>query len=154
MSEPVEGIYELESPYLGVVRVGIASGRVISVSFPDVASDDSLHEHELLGRIDSYLDGIRVDFSNVEVALTVPTEHRNVLETVRGIPYGNQVSVQELANMTPQIDPEDDDALDETVRIALAENPVPLILPDHRVRDGPSSAPSRVEQRLRSIEGL
>ncbi|PSP51631.1 cysteine methyltransferase, partial [Halobacteriales archaeon QH_3_68_24] len=27
-------------------------------------------------------------------------------------------------------------------------------IPDHRVRDAPSSAPPAVEQRLRSLEGL
>jgi methylated-DNA-[protein]-cysteine S-methyltransferase len=41
-----------------------------------------------------------------------------------------------------------------TVRTALDANPVPVVVPDHRIRDGPSSAPPRVEQRLRSLEGL
>ena len=42
----------------------------------------------------------------------------------------------------------------QQVREALAANPVPLLIPDHRVRDGPSGAPPEVEQRLRSLEGL
>jgi methylated-DNA-[protein]-cysteine S-methyltransferase len=40
------------------------------------------------------------------------------------------------------------------VREALAANPVPLLIPDHRVRDGPSGAPPPVEQKLRAVEGL
>jgi methylated-DNA-[protein]-cysteine S-methyltransferase len=155
MSDAEEGIYALESEYLDcVVQVGVASGRVLSVSFPEVADEGAEDTHPLLRRIGTYLDGVEEDFSDVEVALTVPTDQRSVLETVRTVPYGEQVSVRQLATMTPGIDPEDDDVLDMTVRTALADNPVPLVIPDHRVRDGPSAAPPPVEQRLRSIEGL
>lgn len=155
MTDAEEGIYALESEFLErSVQVGIASGRVISVTFPQVPDEDAERDHPLLDRIESYLEGVETDFSDVEVALTVPTDQRSVLETVREIPYGEQVDVQELANMTPGIDAGEDDVLDTVVRTALADNPVPLIIPDHRVRDGPSAAPPAVEQRLRSIEGL
>ena len=33
-------------------------------------------------------------------------------------------------------------------------DPAPLLIADHRVRDGPSAAPPEIEQRLRSLEGL
>jgi methylated-DNA-[protein]-cysteine S-methyltransferase len=55
--------------------------------------------------------------------------------------------------MTADLDPEDDGDL-TTLRTALANNPAPLVIPDHRVRDGPSAAPPPVEQKLRSLEGL
>lgn len=155
MSDAEEGIYALESDFLErAVQVGVASSRVISVSFPGMPDEDAQDGYPLLDRIQRYLDGTEVDFSDVEVALTVPTDQRSVLETVREVPYGKQVSVKELATMTPGIDPDDDDDLDLVVRTALDENPVPLVVPDHRVRDGPSGAPPPVEQRLRSIEGL
>jgi methylated-DNA-[protein]-cysteine S-methyltransferase len=155
MSDAEEGIYAMDSEYLGrAVQVGVASGRVIRVTFPQTPDEDASGEYPLLGRIRRYLDGASVDFDDVEVALTVPTDQRAVLEAVRKIPYGEQISVRELASMTPGIDPEDDDDLDLVVRTALDENPVPLVVPDHRVRDGPSGAPPAVEQRLRSIEGL
>lgn len=155
MSDVEEGIYAMESEYLGrAVQIGVASGRVIRVSFPRTPEEDASGDYPLLDRIRRYLDGASVDFDDVEVALTVPTDQRAVLETVRTITYGKQVSVKELAAMSPGIDPEDDDDLDLVVRTALDENPVPLVVPDHRVRDGPSGAPPAVEQRLRSIEGL
>jgi methylated-DNA-[protein]-cysteine S-methyltransferase len=155
MNDAEEGIYALESEYLGrAVQVGVASGRVIRVSFPQTPDEDAGSDYSLLDKIQRYIEGASVDFDGVEVALTVPTDQRAVLESVRTIPYGDQVNVRELANMTPGIDPEDDDDLDMVVRTALDENPVPLIVPDHRVRDGPSGAPPAVEQRLRSIEGL
>ena len=150
------GIYAVESAYLDrYVQVGIAGGRVLSVSFPDEPEADAELDADLplLDRIEAYLDGAEVDFADVDVALAVPTDQRNVLETVRGIPYGQQRSVEKVASLAPGLDPETPEDL-TAVRTALAENPAPLVIPDHRVRDGPSAAPPPVEQRLRSLEGL
>lgn len=152
MDDP--GIYARESEYLDrYVQVGYASGKVLSVSFPAEADEDAEADHPLLDRIDAYLEGEEVSFDDVEVALTLPTDRRSVLESVRQVPYGEQVSVERLARMTPGLDSEDPDDL-QLVRTALDENPAPLVIPDHRVRDGPSAAPPEVEQRLRSLEGL
>jgi methylated-DNA-[protein]-cysteine S-methyltransferase len=147
------GIYARESSYLGrYVQLGIASDQLINVSFPEEPDPDSESDHPLLDRIVAYLEGERDAFDDVDTALTVPTEHRSVLEAVRGIPYGDQVSVEKLARLAG-LDGDDQDDLG-TVRMALDTNPLPLVIPDHRVRDGPSSAPPKVEQRLRSLEGL
>lgn len=152
--EASAGIYARESEYLErFVQVGVAGGKVVSVSFPPVADDEASTDHPLLDRIDRYLEGVEDDFADVEVGLTVPTDQRRVLEALRAVPYGEQVSVVRLARRVPGLDPEDD-ADGELVRTALAANPVPLVIPDHRVRDGPSAAPPVVEQRLRAIEGL
>jgi methylated-DNA-[protein]-cysteine S-methyltransferase len=151
MEEP--GIYARESPYLErFVELGYASGRVISVSFPEAASAEADPDHDLLDRVFAYLEGTSEEFRDVEVALTVPTDQRAVLETMREVPYGEAVSTARLARMTPGLDPDDDDQ--QTVRTALAANPVPLFVPDHRARDAPSAAPPAVEQRLRQREGL
>jgi len=147
------GIYASESDYLDRhVQIGVASGRILSVSFPTTPDEDAGDDHPVLDRIDRYLDGVEeVSFTDLDVALTMATDQREVLQTVRGIPYGQQVSVEKLASMTPDLAEEEDQ---QTVRTALAENPAPLVVPDHRVRDGPSAAPPAVEQRLRSLEGL
>ena len=148
------GIYARESAYLdGYVQVGMASGRVLSVDFPDAPDDDAGDDLPLLDRIDASLEGEREDFADVDVAMTMPTDRRDVLQVVRDVPYGDQVGVAELAGMTPGLDG-DDDGDRQLVRTALAENPAPLVIPDHRVRDGLSAAPPAVEQRLRSAEGL
>ncbi|MFC7155498.1 MGMT family protein [Halomarina halobia] len=150
----VSGIFARESEYLGrYVQLGVASDRVISVSFPRSPEDDAESEHPLLERVIAYLEGERDDFGDVTVALTVPTDQRKVLEATRSIPYGEQVPVERLARMTAGLDGDDEDA-HGVVRDALASNPAPLLIPDHRVRDGPSAAPPEVEQRLRSLEGL
>jgi len=149
----VAGIYARESSYLDrYVQLGAASGRVISVSFPRTPDENAGNDHPLLDRIFAYFEGERDDFDDVEVALTLPTPHREVLETVREIPYGEQVTVERLCRMAG-LDADDEDDRD-AVGGALADNPVPLVVPDHRVRDGPSSAPPDVEQHLRSLEGL
>ncbi|RQG91985.1 MGMT family protein [Natrarchaeobius chitinivorans] len=155
MDDADAGIYARESSYLDrYVQIGAASGRVISVSFPETPATDATAEHPVLETIFEYLDGLeRVSFDDVQVALTVPTGQRAVLERVRGIPYGDQVTVETLARMTPELDPDDDDDR-ILVRTALDANPAPLVIPDHRVRDGPSAAPPAVEQKLRSIEEL
>ena len=148
------GIYARESNYLGrYVQLGVAGDRVISVSFPDAAPVDASADHELLERVDAYLEGVEDDFADVEVGLTLPTDQREVLEAVRQIPYGDQITVRTLTSMVSGLDSDDDEDID-LVRTALAENPVPLLIPDHRVRDGPSGAAPVVEQRLRSLEGL
>jgi len=148
------GIHARESSYLDrYVQVGIASGRVLAVSFPRTPDEGAVSDHALLDRVFTYLEGAELDFGDVQVAMTMPTDQRGVLESVRELPYGEQVSVEQLARVVAGLDPEDD--TDRTlVRTALAENPVPLLVPDHRVRDGPSAAPPDVEQKLRSLEGL
>lgn len=148
------GIYAAESSYLGCyLQIGVASQKVISVSFPESPEPDADAKHEILDRIFGYLEGVNADFSDVEIGLTVPTDHRTVLETTRSVPYGKQVTVEELGGMIPTLDGSDEEDL-TTIRTALAENPVPIIVPDHRVRDGPSGAPPHIEQKLRHLEGL
>jgi len=149
------GIYARESTYLDrYVQVGAASGRVLSVSFPDVPDADAETDHPVLDQIFEYLDGLEpISFDDVQVAMTMPTDQRAVLESVREIPYGDQVTVDTLARMTSGLDHEDDDDI-ILVRTALDENPAPILIPDHRVRDGPSAAPPGVEQKLRSLEEL
>ena len=148
------GVFAIQSAYLDrFVQVGAASGKVLSVSFPRAAEEDAGTEHPLLDRIERYLEGERDGFADVDVGLTVPTDQRHVLEALRNVGYAEQVSVEKLTAMTPDLDP-DEEADQELVRTALAENPIPLVIPDHRVRDGPSGAPPDVEQKLRSLEGL
>lgn len=156
MSEPTgdAGIYARESEYLErFVQFGEAGDRIISVSFPTQPEDDAGDDHPLLDRIEAYLSGTKDEFSDVTVGLTVPTAQRSVLETVRQIPYGQNATVEKIASMTPDLSAEEMDDLN-LVREALDANPVPLLVPDHRVRDGPSGAPPAVEQKLRAVEGL
>jgi len=148
------GVFARESEFLDVwVQVGLAGGKVISVTFPDTPEAEYETDHPLLDRIDRYLNGVEaVSFDDVEVALTAGGDERAVLERLRAVPYAEAISTGQLARMTPGL-PDDDDGM-ALVRRALTGNPAPLLIPDHRVQDGPSGGPPRIVQRLRSIEGL
>lgn len=145
------GIFARESTVLDrAVQVGVASGRVIDVSFPPEPPSDAVPDHELLDRVFDYLDGAEDDFAEVDVAMTVPTDHRRVLEALRDVPYGRTVTGRDLAKVSG-LDP-DDEGDSETMRSALRENPVPLFVPDHRVRDLEGATPPEVAETFRELE--
>jgi methylated-DNA-[protein]-cysteine S-methyltransferase len=148
------GIYARHVPVLGrCVQIGVAQGRVLSVEFPETPPEGAVADHPLLDRIAAYLDGEPDDFADVTVALTLPTDRRRVLETVSQVPYGESTTVEQLLRMTAGLD--EDEAEDrQTVEAGLTGNPAPLLVPDHRVRDGPGAAPDDVADRCRRIEGL
>jgi methylated-DNA-[protein]-cysteine S-methyltransferase len=150
--DDVAGIYARESTYLDrYVQIALAQGRVISVSFPTEPESDAGTEHALLDRIEAYLGGERDAFEDVQVALTVPTDQRAVLDAVQRVPYGESATVDQLARLTPGRDPDGDHA---GIRAAVADNPAPLLIPTHRVRDAAGSEPAAVAERLRAVEGL
>lgn len=148
-----DGVFAFFSNYLeSNVQVRIEDGHVREVTFPETPSDGAEGTHPLLDRIERYLTGtVRDDFDDVHVSIDVPPEMAGVLDAVRAIPYGHALSVAELLRETDGLD-STDEAHHDRVREALDANPAPLIIPDHRVRDGPSGAPPAIEQRLRSLE--
>lgn len=133
-----------------VVQLGIASGRLISVSFPDTVPEDAETDHELLDAIDQYLDGELTALDDAEIGLTVPTEQRAVLEALDSVPPGSTVTVSRLARLAG-LDPGSDESI-ATVRDALRNNPLPIFLPDHRVRDGQGATPAQIAAALRRFE--
>lgn len=145
------GIYARESPVLGrCVQLGMASSRVISVSFPESVPADASDDHPLIDRVFDYLRGQEDAFDDVDTAITVPTDQRQVLDAVERISYGETATVQQVARLAG-LDPEDEiDA--ETVRAALRANPVPIFVPDHRVEDAQGATPADVAATLRDLE--
>lgn len=137
-------------PLDSVVQLGVASGRVIDVSFPDSVPSDAETDHELLEGVDRYLDGDVAAVENADIGLTVPTDQRAVLEALDTVPPGSTVTVSRLARLAG-LDPGEEDSL-ETVRDALRNNPVPVFLPDHRVRDGQGATPPGIAAALRRLE--
>ncbi|MFB6161554.1 MAG: MGMT family protein [Haloferacaceae archaeon] len=147
------GVFAREFPAIDrTVEVGVAAGRVISVSFSHSPPADADPDHPVLDRIAAALAGDPdADLAGVEVALTVPTDHRRVLEATRQVPRGETATLAQVAHMA-NLDPDDEDDV-ATVREALAENPVPLLVPDHRVPDVPGATPTDVAEFLRDTEG-
>lgn len=145
------GIYARKSPVLDcAVQLGVASGRVISVSFPEAVPTDAEVEHPLLDRLFGYLDGAEDTFSDVEVAITVPTEQRKPLEAARNVPPGETITAERLTTIAGMNGDDEEDRL--SVRSALQENPIPIFVPDHRIRDVPGATPGKVAKLLRELE--
>lgn len=145
------GIYAREFAQLGtVIQLGVASGQLISVSFPAELPADAATEHEIFSQIEAFLDGDRLALTEIEIALTVPTDQRQVLDALQSVPAGNTVSVSRLAKLAG-LDEESDDDL-ETIREAVRSNPLPLVIPDHRVHGVTGATPPAVATKLEQIE--
>jgi methylated-DNA-[protein]-cysteine S-methyltransferase len=143
------GIYVREFEALDrPVQIGVASGRVIDVAFPESVPADAEPDHPLLDRVGDYLAETEDHFDDVTLALTVPADRRDVLDAVRNVPYGETVTVSRLARLAGLEDEGEDRRLVET---ALRENPVPLFVPDHRI-EGPGATPPTVAEALRRLE--
>jgi methylated-DNA-[protein]-cysteine S-methyltransferase len=111
---------------------------------------------QLIADIQSYMSGSRMDFSAVRLDLTgIGSFEQAVYAAARRIPWGATTSYGELALQigAPQAA--------RAVGRALARNPVPIIVPCHRIlgkghRAGGFSAPGGVftKQYLLALEGV
>ncbi|WP_049982872.1 MGMT family protein [Halorubrum sp. BV1] len=179
-STDTSGVFARQFEEIGrAVEVGFAGGRVIAVSFPAETPADAETDHALLDRIGAYLRDEPADggsagnsvggtdtagggaepttrgaapFSDVQIGLTVPTDRRRVLDALRSVPTGESVSVSRLTRSAGYDDNDADDL--DTVTRALRENPIPLLLPDHRVQGGPYATPGEVRDVLRRVEAI
>ena len=154
MSDPGVGLFARQSDRLERwVQVGMAGGRVIKVDFLVDRPAGAEMSHSLLDRFDRYLEtGEPMAFDDVEIALTGPTDHRPAYDTLRQVPFGTSVTVEEIVARTAQLP--DDDGGTHTVREAIENNPIPVIIPDHRVDNVTGSTPPAVRESLRALEEL
>ena len=78
--------------------------------------------------IEDYYQGSPVDFGNVEVCLADSSEfQQRVLTTLRTISYGEIVSYSQLAKLAGS------SKAVRAIGMVMAQNPLPLIIPCHRV---------------------
>ncbi|MBL7215972.1 MAG: MGMT family protein [Phycisphaerae bacterium] len=76
----------------------------------------------------SYYKGRRVDFSEVPVCLDGLTEfQQKILAVLRTITYGKTISYSDLAKLA------DNPKAARAIGTVMAKNPLPLIIPCHRV---------------------
>jgi methylated-DNA-[protein]-cysteine S-methyltransferase len=105
-----------------------------------------------------YFAGERIDFAGVDLDLaTVDPSRRPIYEALRKVGFGETVTYGELAKRAGAIEPQ----AAQDVGIAMARNPVPLIIPCHRVlaaggKIGGFSAPGGADtkQRMLALEGV
>jgi len=102
-----------------------------------------------------YLDGEQIDFSGVHVDLPNADDfHRKLYAALRKIGWGKTVTYGALGKAIGEIDPRD-------IGQAMGKNPVPIIIPCHRVlaagnKIGGFSAPGGIstKEKLLALEGI
>jgi O-6-methylguanine DNA methyltransferase len=111
---------------------------------------------EVIGKICTHLQGKSQDFRNIHIDLSgVGSFAQEVYAACRNIPAGRTISYGDLAKII------DHSGAARAVGQALGKNPVPLLIPCHRVltckrKVGGFSAPGGVETKakLLAIEGV
>ena len=105
-----------------------------------------------------YFAGERIDFTPIDLDLSgVDPFRRAIYDALRKVGFGETVTYGELAKRAGAAEPQ----AAQDVGVAMARNPVPLIIPCHRVlaaggKLGGFSAPGRTEakERMLALEGV
>jgi methylated-DNA-[protein]-cysteine S-methyltransferase len=120
------GTVGVEATDAGLRRVRLPGSGAGS----DDAADDgraAANAERAAGQLDEYLRGTREEFQIPLDWTGVEEAHRRVLETLCEVaPFGTTVTYGELAQRAGLDDPRD-------VGVMMARNPLPLVVPCHRV---------------------
>lgn len=114
-------------------------------------TEDAAGQPELATRIAAYAEGGRDDFADLTLDLSgVPALNRRIYDHIRGLGWGETTTYGAIARWLGDV------ALSRAVGAAMGANPIPLIVPCHRVlaadgRTGGFSAPGGVEAKLRML---
>jgi methylated-DNA-[protein]-cysteine S-methyltransferase len=106
---------------------------------------------DLAARIVAYAEGAPDAFQDIAVDLSgVPEQARRIYEHIRGLGWGTTTSYGAIARWLGDV------ALSRAVGAAMGANPIPLIIPCHRVmaadgRTGGFSAPGGVDSKLKLL---
>lgn len=110
----------------------------------------------VINRIEDYAEGAAVEFDDVQLDLDgQPEFHRKAYELLLQIRWGQTTSYGTLARQLGDV------SLSRAVGQAMGANPIPLIIPCHRVlastgKPGGFSAPGGAQSKLRmlALEGV
>ena len=106
---------------------------------------------ELAARIVAYSEGMRDSFGDVVLDLDgVPAMNRRIYEHIRGLEWGETTTYGAVARWLGDV------ALSRAVGAAMGANPIPLIVPCHRVlaadgRTGGFSSPGGVRAKMEML---
>ena len=121
-------------------------------------ADPPPHIAAVVDQATRYFSGERIDFTPIELDLNgVDPFRRAIYDALRRVSFGETVTYGELAKRTGANAPQ----AAQDVGVAMARNPVPLIIPCHRVlaaggKLGGFSAPGRTEtkEKMLALEGV
>lgn len=156
--------YRIFDTDLGTMAVGWTDTGVSRVLLPgdDVTAmrerleraegvEDPIGQAGLVARIVAYSQGARDDFADVALDLaTVPETNRRIYEHIRELGWGETTTYGAIARWLGDV------ALSRAVGAAMGANPIPLIVPCHRVlaadgRTGGFSSPRGVQAKMEML---
>ena len=141
------GTVGVEATEVGVRRVHLPDGGVPASKTPG-SGTAAATATDAAAQLEEYMRGERETFDVVFDWQGVEATHRRVLETLCEIaPYGTTVTYGELGARAGVEDPRD-------VGVLMARNPVPLVVPCHRVvaSDGLGGYGGGLELKRRLLE--
>lgn len=164
--------YHVFETDLGICAIAWSDDGVTRFRLPD--ADREAAERQLKGKGEAqtppapvattiaeakrYFAGERIDFSSIALDLSgVDPFRRMIYDALRKVAFGETVTYGELAKRAGADAPQ----AAQDVGVAMARNPVPLIIPCHRVlaaggKLGGFSAPgrTRAKERMLALEGV
>lgn len=159
--------YALIDTAIGTMGLGWSDAGVARFALPSSDRESTRHRMEqgaepadpdpaLRDRIVAYGEGETVEFDDVPLDLTgQPDLYRQVYGGIRKLKWGETTTYGEIARRLGDV------TLSRAVGQALGRNPVPLIIPCHRVlaaggKQGGFSAPGGVASKLKmlALEGV
>jgi O-6-methylguanine DNA methyltransferase len=141
----------------GTLRVPVLRRHTDHASMvPGAGYYDARWQQSLVRRLQAYAEGVPMDFGDILLDIgRLTTFQRTVLQHCRGIPYGRTMTYGQLAGLAGA------PRAARAVGNCMAANPVPLLVPCHRVLPasggcGSYSAPggARLKQQLLALEAL
>jgi methylated-DNA-[protein]-cysteine S-methyltransferase len=130
-------------------KPGAVAQRMAKYGSQSAAPEDDIAE--LVADIQAYASGERIEFDGVPLDLDgQPEFHRKVYEDILGLAWGETTTYGDIARRLGDV------ALSRAVGQALGANPIPLIVPCHRVlassgKAGGFSAPGGVSSKMRML---
>jgi len=164
--------YHLFETKLGVCGIAWSEDGITRFRLPDAnreatekhfrqkgePADPPPHIADVIDQATRYFAGEQIDFSPIGLDLAaIEPSRRAIYDALRKVEFGKTVTYGELARRAGATEPQ----AAQEVGIAMARNPVPLIIPCHRVlaaggKLGGFSAPGSVEtkQHMLALEGV
>lgn len=133
LSAPAPGLAtgSIHSPELGLhVHATVRAGRLVAmrIAREPAEAPASAEAREVLGRVAAHLRTGREDLASIPVDLSgLAPFQRQVLEALRGVRAGTTVTYGGLARLVGN------PAASRAVGAAMARNPIPIVVPCHRV---------------------
>lgn len=150
------GTFGLGWTEAGIVRVALPGDTAADAerwmeTFGGIADEPRRHIADVEERIVAYADGEPDAFQDVPLDLgNVPEFNRRCYDDIRALGWGETTTYGAIARRLGDV------ALSRAVGAAMGANPIPLIVPCHRVlasdgRSGGFSAPGGVGAKLRML---